>query len=472
MLTYNDLLLVGQDENQRMAFIQNAIGQHKGTMAYKLAADAELYYRHLNPTIMRYEKLVYDVFGKAHPDVFAANHKIPCRYYYYLVSQAVMYLLSNGVSFTDDKTKDKLGGVEFDHVLQDMVVKAMNAGVCFGFLNVDHVEMLPMVGGPGEVSFVPLFDEDNGALMAGIRYWQVDEEKPLRCTLFEVDGMTEYIKKKGADMAVLQPKRAYKLRIGTSAATGMEIYAGENWASLPIVPLYNTNRQSELVGTQTTIDSYDLMLSDMINNVSEGNLIYWIIQNAGGMDDVDDQKFVERLKTLRVAHIEGEESVTTQSVQVNVTPNETSLERLRKQIFEDFMALDVQSIASGAVTATQIEAAYEPMNLKSGLLEKQVTAFVMGLLKLLGIDDAPSYTRDMIVNKGEEIGNLLQAAEHLSDEYVTKKVLTLMGDIDLVEEVVAQKLREDTSRYEAPKDETEDNEEKETDAEAEEKVEE
>ena len=50
---------------------------------------------------------------------------------------------------------------------------------------------------------------------------------------------------------------------------------------------------------------------------------------------------------------------------------------------------------------------------------------------------------------------VLAAAEHWSDEYVTEKVLTILGDIDRIEDVKAQRLREDTSRYETPEDETE-----------------
>ena len=38
---------------------------------------------------------------------------------------------------------------------------------------------------------------------------------------------------------------------------------------------------------------------------------------------------------------------------------------------------------------------------------------------------------------------------------MTEKVLTILGDIDRIEEVKAQRLREDTSRYETPKDEEE-----------------
>jgi hypothetical protein len=43
-----------------------------------------------------------------------------------------------------------------------------------------------------------------------------------------------------------------------------------------------------------------------------------------------------------------------------------------------------------------------------------------------------------VANKAEEINALLSAAEYLSQEYITKKLLTILGDIDLVDEVMAQ----------------------------------
>lgn len=455
MKTFQDFQAVGQNEQARMAFILDAITEHKASVMYRTAADADQYYRHLNPTIMRYEKLVRDVFGKEHIDTFAPNHKIPCRYYYYFINQTVMFLLSNGVSFSKPKTKEALGGSGFDMVVQELAIKAMNAGVAFGFLNVDHVEVMPFYGGPGEVSFVPLYDEENGALSAGIRYWQLDPDKPLRCTLFEMDGLTEYEKPKNGEMAVKQEKRPYKLKIGVSEASGMEILGGDNWTQLPVVPLWNTNKQSELIGGKSTLDSYDLMLSDLVNNVSEGNLIYWVIQNADGMNEADDQAFVERLKTIRVAHTNDNQQISPVTLEAPYQANEMSLERLRKQLFEDYMALDVQNIAGGAATATQIEAAYEPMNIKSGLLESQVTKFILGLLKLLGIDDAPTYQRDMIVNKAEEVQTVLQCASYLSDEYTLTKLLTILGDIDVAREVKKQRLIEDTERYTTKKKEAE-----------------
>ena len=79
----------------------------------------------------------------------------------------------------------------------------------------------------------------------------------------------------------------------------------------------------------------------------------------------------------------------------------------------------------------------------------------MNLLKLLGIEDERTYQPDTIVNKTEEIQVAMAAAEYLSEEYMTEKVLTIMGDIDRIKKVKAQRLREETKRYETPKDEKE-----------------
>lgn len=459
MKTYQDLLAAGDTDKARMDFVLSVISDAQSSQEYKTACDADLYYAHLNPTIMSAQQIIYDVMGRALNDPFKPNHKIPCRYYFYFINQAVQFLLGNGVSFKNEKTKDKLG-VKFDHDLQRLLTDALNGGVSFGFWNLDHLEIMSLSGSSGRPCFAPLYDEESGALRSGVRWWQIDKDKPLRATLFEEDGLTEYIRRKGKDIEVLEEKRAYVQIFGESEATGKIMYSGQNWPRFPVIPMYNVNHQSELVGGQQSIDAYDLMMSGLVNNVDEGNLVYWIIQNAGGMDARDDMEFVERLKTIKVAHAEGDQTITPQSIMANVSPNETALTQLRDRMFEDFMALDVRNIASGAATATQIEAAYEPMLIKSNLLEGQVTEFIMNLMDLLGIkDEAPSYQRDTIVNKNEEIQNVLAAAEYLSDEYVTKKALSILGDIDQVDEVMAQRLREDTSRYETPKDKTDETEE-------------
>ena len=447
MRTYQDLLNVGQDEKERMAFVLKVISEHKNSAMYKTALDADMYYRHLNPTIMRAQKVVYDLLGRAVPDNYAANNKIPCRYYFYFITQEVQFLLGNGISFSEESTIDRLGR-KFDLQLQRAATLALNGGVSFGFWNVDHLEVFGIASSDGEPIFAPLYDEENGALRAGVRFWQIDESKPLRATLYEEDGFTEYIKRKSEEMQILAEKRDYIQIVARSEATGTEIYNGGNYPGFPIVPLFNTNKQSEIVGNRETLDAYDLMASALVNNVDEGNLIYWVIKNAGGMDDLDDTKFVQRLKTLHVAHADGDAGteVDAHTIEAPFQANEVALERLRSQLFDDFMALDVKEIAGGATTATQIMAAYEPLNQKVDLLETQVTDFVEGLLSLLGIDDAPTYTRSMIVNQTEAAQLVLSAAMYFPDDYVTKKLLEILGDIDKYEDIMVQKMEDDVER--------------------------
>lgn len=448
MKTFQDLQSIGLDEKARMDFCMAAINEHKSSPMYKTAADADLYYRHMNPTIMRAQKMVYDAMGRAVPDIWSANNKIPCHYYFYFVTQAVQYLLGNGVSFGNDGTKERLGA-DFDSAVMDAATKALNGGVAFGFWNNDHVEVFGLYGGNDSPAFVPLYDEENGALRAGIRYWQIADEKPLRFTLYEEDGLTEYIKRKSEDAQVLIEKRDYIQIRETSEATGTTIYNGGNYPGFPIVPLFNTNRQSEIIGNQEILDAFDLMASDLINNTDDGNLIYWIIKNAGGMEPEDLGEFISTLKRTHIANVNADagQDVQAHSVETPYAASDTALEHLRTQLFDSFMALDTKAIAGGAVTATQIMAAYEPLNAKTDLFEYQVTAFILGILRLIGIDDKPTYTRSKIVNTTEEIQNIAALGTDLPQEYRVRKILELMGDTDKAKEVLELLAAEDMERY-------------------------
>ena len=418
-----------------MDFIRQAINDHKGSDAYKLAVDAEKYYEGENPTINNYEKILYDLQGKAHADMYTANHKIASKFFGMAVDQECSYLLGNGVTFEQDETKDRLGG-SFDQDMMEAGTNALVAGVSFGLWDLDHIQVFRLT------EFVPLYDEENGALMAGIRWWQVTPDKPLRATLYEMDGFTEYFQPKGKDMEVLFPKRGYVRITKHDDGNGTEIYDGENYPGFPIVPLKNGRAgKSELNGRRNTIDALDLATSNMVNNVDEGNLIYWVLTNCGGMDDLDDVKFVERLKTLHVAHANGDDGVKAEAHTIEAPYNgtNTTIDMLKKKLYEDFQAFDASAVSAGNQTATAIKACYVPLDLKVDKFEASVTRFISGILELAGIDDKPSYTRNQIVNKNEEIQSVLLGASYFDDEYITKKLLTILGDADQYDEMMKRK---------------------------------
>ena len=431
MKTYQDLMEVGDNEALRMQFVHGLVSNRAEDEMYRTAKVAEQYRKHRNKTINDFQKLLYTATGKVMPDNYSSNYKLASRFFNRFLTQENQFLLGNGVTWTEESTAQAFGD-DFDTILQRIGKNALCHGLAFGFYNMDHVESFDLL------HFVPLWDEEDGALKAGVRHWQIDAGKPLRATLYELDGYTDYMWDDG-EGKVLHEKRPYILRTISSPADGEVIYDGENYPGFPIVPLWgNPEHQSELVGLREQIDCYDLIKSGFANTVDDASLIYWTIQNAGGMDDVDMAQFLERIRKLHIATADDEAQAVPQQIEAPYASREALLDRLRADLYEDAMALDVKNIADGATTATQIKAAYEPLNSKADDFEYCVLDFLQGLMDVAGVQDKPSFTRSMIVNTSEEITNIVQAGDILSEEYKTRKILTLLGDADKVEDVLNQ----------------------------------
>ena len=440
MYTYQDLTEVRERDVDRMNFVRKVIDGHKTSNLYKTAVIADEYDRQQNSTIMQYRKLLYTITGEAVADNYSANYKTASGYFNRFVTQQNQYLLGNGITWQEESTAERLGK-DFDNRVQEAGKMALVGGVSFGFFNFDHLEVFSVL------EFAPLYDEENGALRAGVRFWQVDNSKPMRATLYEEDGYTEYMWKNGKG-EVLSDKRAYTEKIVTSEIDGTMIYDGDNYPTFPIVPLWgNPHHQSEILSIRSEIDAYDLIKSGFANDIDDASQIYWTIQNAGGMDDIDLAKFVERIKTVRASVVDDNAKAEAHTLDVPYNAREAILDRLEKDLYKDFMALNTETIAGGAITATQIKAAYEPLNVKTDQYEYCVEDFIQGILTIVGIEDKPTFTRSRIVNVTEEVQVVLASAQYTDSEYVTRKVLTLLGDGDMVDDVLGRMDMEDFDRF-------------------------
>jgi len=458
MITYQDLLAVGENDRARIDFVRQIINGHTASRIYRKAQIALDYYKHQNRTIVNYQKLLYTVTGQAVPDTYSANYKLSSNFFKRFVTQETQFLLGNGIQWDNDEPKKRLGN-DFDTRLQEIGKDALMQGVAFGFFNYDHMEVFTLL------EFAPLYDETNGALRAGVRFWQVDPSKPLRATLYEENGYTELIwntnEQGQADGAILAPRRSYTQIVRTSIADGTAIYDGENYPTFPIVPLWgNPTRQSELEGIREQIDAYDLIKSGFCNTIDEASYVFWILENNGGADDVDLAQFVERIKTMHAANVPDAGKATPQTLEAPHEGREALLDRIRADLYEDFMALDTKNLAAGAVTATQIRAAYEPINSKADEFEYCIHDFLDGILAVIGIEGKATFTRSMLVNVQEEITSVIAAAQYLDETYVTSKIMTILGDADQIDEVLKridadqlERISEiDTEEQETPKE--------------------
>lgn len=440
MKTYQDFLEVAEKSDQeRMAFVLAAINNHKDSDLYKQAVIAKEYDAHRNVTIANFQKLLYTLNGKVIPDNYSPNYKLRSNFFANFITQETQYLLGNGVTLKKVENKAKLGA-GFDTRLQDAAHDALVGGVSYGFWNFDHLEVFDVT------EFVPLLDEENGALRSGIRFWQVCTSKPLRATLFEPDGFTQYIRRSGEEMMILEPKRGYVAVEATSEIDGTELLTYQNYPGFPIIPMYgNRAKQSELVGQREAIDCYDLIKSGFANTVDDASVIYWTISNAGGMDEIDMARFKESMRRIGVGLVDDDGAkAEAHTITIPVEAREALLFRISDDLYRDFQMLDVTKLQSGQKTATEINAAYQPMDNKVDQFEYCVIDFLQALFKIVGIEDEPSFTRSKVTNQLEQTQMVLLAANYLDDETILNKLPWLTQEE--VAEILKRKAAEDIER--------------------------
>ena len=445
MKTYQDFLEVAEkSDRERMEFVLSAINNHKDSDLYKQAVIAKEYDAHRNVTIANFQKLLYTLNGKVIPDNYSPNYKLRSNFFANFITQETQYLLGNGVTLKKEENKAKLGA-GFDTRLQEAAHDALVGGVSYGFWNLDHLEVFDVT------EFVPLLDEENGTLRSGIRFWQVCTSKPLRATLFEPDGFTQYIRRSGEEMMILEPKRGYVAVEATSEIDGTELLAYQNYPGFPIIPMYgNRAKQSELVGQREAIDCYDLIKSGFANTVDDASVIYWTISNAGGMDEIDMARFKESMRRIGVGLVDDDGAkAEAHTITIPVEAREALLSRISDDLYRDFQMLDVTKLQGGQKTATEINAAYQPMDNKVDQFEYCVIDFLQALFKIVGIEDEPSFTRSKVTNQLEQTQMVLLAANYLDDETILNKLPWLTQEE--VAEILKRKAAEDIERsFEPP----------------------
>lgn len=444
-----------------MDFIRAVVDEHKRSEDYKVAADAELYYAKRNPTINKAQKYVYDEQGIQVPDIWSSNYKLTHGFFRRFVIQQVQYVLSNGVTFQDKNTKKKLGA-DFDNRLQELAKKAMTDGVSFGFWNLDHLEVFPFADTPKSPGFSPIYDRDSGLLRAGVRYWYAingGNSRTERYTLYEQDGYTDYIRRSGQNMEPMSGKNPY---IGKTTANGygmVENVTGENYPGFPIIPMWaNDLKESEIIGVRPSIDCYDFIKSDLAGDISDSNGFFWTLNNAQGMDDVDLVKFVKKMNTVRAAALGREITAEAHTLEIPVEASMRMLDKLRSDMYEDMMLLDVEKALSGDKTATSIRLAYQQQDDKCGDFEWCVRDFIARLLKLLGIEDEPSFQWNRVANQMEETQMVMMAAAELDSEAILAKLPWLTPEE--AEEILKRKAADDLGRFDGGEDQNDGNDNK------------
>jgi len=364
--------------------------------------DADLYYHGENPTLSSFFTTLIAKYGKS---VTFVKIQIPTGIFRRIITLQVNRLWFNGVFLDSTENKDKLGK-KFDKTAKDIATNAAIHGVCYGFWNLDNLTMFKAL------NFMPLLDERNGTLHAGVRFWQIDSKKPWVIQLFETDGWTEYSQPaEGGSLSIVSEKQPYKVSIRQypNRVFNDEIVEGENYPGFPIIPMYsNTEHLGELTRPiKAKIDLFDMILTTFGDDVLRTKPLYWILMGmSGNLKHLQDVK--ETIEDLGIIAPDGDVNAKVETVDLPFRSTMEFLAELEKAIFRDAMVTNPQEITGGNLTATAINASYHAEKLKVSDMEWQAGAFVELILELIGVDN------QLVKFKHETISNDMEITTRLN----------------------------------------------------------
>ncbi len=336
------------------------------------------------------------------------GNQIPSNFFRIFTVQENSFLLGNGVTLSDEETKAKLG-TAFDTRMASMGLKSLIQKVCYGYWNLDHIEEIDAYTDDSSGAFA-LVDEMRSQPMVFIQFWQVTPEKPRYVRLFELDGMT--VLKKDVDTnryEEVDPKRAYILNRTVSAVENT--VTEKNYGVLPVIPLYaNSEHRSELTKSiKQKIDAYNVIVSDFSDNLERANEVFWVLNNFGGSisDVIETMNIIKELDVVVNQSFDGSgggQTAHPETIDVPYQARKTALELLKKELYRDAMALDMDELTGGSLTNVAIKVAMTNLNLKCDDFEWQCFEFVQKVLMLLGIEtEQIKFKRRTLVNDKELI---------------------------------------------------------------------
>ena len=456
IITYQDYL---KADNVTI-WLQSALVEYTNSKEYKKALMEAEYMAGRDTEIVNTVKLVYDAMGTPCTDFTASNNRISSNILHRLISQRCAYSLGNGITFPEedkDAIKEQLGD-KFDNKLFKAAYWARGNGESYTYVHKGHYEDKWEFDVFKRSEFLPLYDEYTGKLRGGIRFWSLDikdSTRPIIAILYTEQGYQRFqTPEKEYGYAALQPVNEitpYTERVQVSEADGVEVIGqGEN-STFPIVPLYpNESKCSDLDNLKAKIDALDIALSGFANDMQDVAQVYWLVNGAMGASDDELTQLRDRAKFLHILNIDGDHSSIepfTQEPPYNA--REAFIQKMIDRIYADYGALNVTQVSGQQRTATEIEAAYQPMDEEADAFEYQIIDYIQQILRIMGLPESvPQFVRNRIANQKEQTQMVMMAADYVDDR--TMLELLPFIPVDKIDDILAAK---DGAEYDRMEDE-------------------
>ncbi|MCL2856192.1 MAG: phage portal protein [Oscillospiraceae bacterium] len=424
MVTVQDLEKVRSD-NKLEKFIIETISAHNVSALEKNM----LYYEGKNPYLTKLKIEVELADGNVLD--LTPKAKIYSAFAQIIIDHGVSRLWDNPVQLDDNIDREILG-VNFDEDVHEYARMAAIHGVSWVFYNNGAPIMFPAT------DFIPLPDEWDGEVRAGIRFWQIDPKKPMVIQLYEMDGFIEWRKEDGKDQltpvdaAGAPTPKATKRSYRTNKPVGGQGYVettaetpGAEYAEFPVVPYYpNPKRTSELTGpVKSSINFYDEKNTVYSDEIIMEKGFMWSVSGYGGQAK-DLTELVEKARKLRIIadrRLDGDAQIDVSTTEAPYLSHKEAMDAAEAAIFRDARIMNPNVLMSGGVTTVAIRAAMQREDKKMVGVETEARRFVRRLLKVAGVESKLiAFKHRTLVNELEIVQMLAQGVSDLPFEYQVK----------------------------------------------------
>jgi SPP1 family phage portal protein len=394
--------------------------------------EATHYYRCENTAIMKRRKAIArrDDNGTIvqYDDIYSSNFKEASGYLKLLIDQKVNYSINARMQCDVDGVNiDDIWGRKWRTDLRKFAKEASIKGFSVvQFYLQKGVTKWRLI--PAE-QCTPLYDNNNEYLIAMIRQYQQGTEDGKTKNVMEywtAETVSKWEQTTGAEWAPVLtdvPHITVSTHYGDTRA-GQE---QQSWGVVPFLVLRNNDEfLSDLHFVKTKIDAYDVTASDYSNDLIENGSPYWVVKNGAGTSLKDWNKFKEGFIATRMVQTDDDGGMERHQNEVPHQARMEKMNRLEKEIFSFGMGVNTSSM-SGSVTATEIMASYENLNLKAKEFEGHITDFLDDFVQFLrlgvnisyeAMEDAPcdiTFVNQLVFDTNQAILNANQSKGMISE---------------------------------------------------------
>ncbi len=442
-------------------FMEEDAGSHKKRMAKQ-----GLKYYEGEHKIMGARIFYVDDDGKLKEDTTRSNVRISHPFFMELVDQEVQYMLSGDGNFirSDDPDLQSMMETYFDDSFWSEVYEALTGCITKGFdylyayytadnrIGFQHADSMGVV----EVAAKDTEDQEEHVI-----YWYVDhiekEKKVIKKIQVWDERETWYYVQEGDGEIMADDKTPLNPRphIITKNEKGERF--GSSFHFIPFFRLDNGAKQfSGLKTIKDLIDDYDLMACSLSNNLQDFTDAIYVVS---GFQGADLDELMHNIKVKKHIGTSPDGKLDIKTVDIPYEARKAKLELDEKNIYRFGMGFNSAQLGDGNITNVVIKSRYALLDLKCNKLEIRLKEFLKKIIKVV-LDEINAangtdyqlknvyikFQREIITNaqdnaqiqltdaqrQGQQINNILAAANMLDDETVIEAICNIL-DIDYEE---------------------------------------